>query len=97
MKKSFLLGAALSLTLSTPFAMAEDFHALSQLTALTPLADTQLSSVEGGQLCVNLALVAGVQSNTCIPINTVTLNQQNFAAGTVFTAQINSARIRIRN
>jgi hypothetical protein len=89
-----LIGAALVLTLILPVApvlAGDTFHALSRLPAtaqasLTPMDETQLAAIAGGQITQsNTSTVMVTQSNTASgagPINqsnssTVIVNQAN--------------------
>jgi hypothetical protein len=68
MNKLRLLGAVLSGALAVAPAMAEDFHALSQLsTRLTAMSEDQLTSIEGGTNDNNY------QCNFCSNIQTQTV------------------------
>jgi len=65
MKKSLLFAAVLCGTLAAAPAMAGDisvdFHALSAMSSPLPaMTETQMSSVEGGQLGPVLGLVTGL-------------------------------------
>jgi hypothetical protein len=69
--KAPLLGAVLSGALAAMPAMAEDFHALSQLsTRLTAMSEDQLISIEGG---TNDNNYSNYQCNFCANIQTQTV------------------------
>lgn len=77
MKKVILVGLVLALVLSVVPSMAETnsiandntpvtFQAMSHLSTVMPMTDTQLASVEGAAINIGLNIAVPVQINVCV-------------------------------
>ncbi|MBP1148242.1 MULTISPECIES: hypothetical protein [Methylocaldum] len=72
--KSYALAAVLSSVMVAGPALADnDFRALGQVSNLTPMTETQLAAVEGGQSCSGLLSFA----NTCLNVAVPTITAYN--------------------
>lgn len=83
MKKSYLLGIALSSLLAAPAMAGEDFRALSEVSGLTPMAEEQLATIEGGAACSSfnfLSIQAGAPQ-TCLNLGVITQTNAALVAG----------------
>jgi hypothetical protein len=74
--KAYALVAVLSSVMVAGPALADnDFRALGQVSNLTPMTETQLAAVEGGQSCSGFFSIG----NTCLNVAVPTITAVNLS------------------